>query len=308
MKPGCFQAGRHSVHQYCWRRPLLSLVALLSLVSWGDSLLQAQDAPAFFKQNCTSCHTIGGGRLTGPDLKDVTTRRDRQWLVQFLQSPKAVIDSGDPYATKLQQEARGVVMPNISGMNPQQAQALLDMITAESKLSRSQFAGLQVSDRPLTAQDVANGRLIFTGVRPLSGGGPACISCHSVRGLTLLGGGRLGPDLTRVYERLQGRKGLASWLSAPASPTMAPVFKAHAMQSEEILSLVALFEDSARKGGEADTTPVLNFFLLGLGGMVLGLVSLDLVWKKRFRGVRWSLVHKENGQNGNSHTDNRGER
>jgi mono/diheme cytochrome c family protein len=186
--------------------------------------------------------------------------------------------------------------------------ALLDMITAESKLPRSQFAGMQISDRPLTQQDVANGKLIFTGVRPLSAGGPACISCHSVRGLTLLGGGRLGPDLTRVYERLQGRKGLASWLSAPASPTMTPVFKAHAMQPEEILSLVALFEDSARKGGEADTTPVLNFFLLGLGGMVLGLVSLDLVWKKRFRGVRWSLVHKENGENGNSHTANRGER
>ena len=285
---------------------LLTLSMLLEFV--GSSLVQAQDAIAFFKQNCTSCHTIGGGRLTGPDLKDVTTRRDSQWLVQFLQSPKTMIDSGDPYALKLQQEARGVVMPNIAGMNPQHAQALLDMIAAESKLSRSQFAGLQISDRPLTGQDVAKGKLIFLGEQPLNAGGPACISCHTVRGLTLLGGGRLGPDLTRVYERLQGRKGLSSWLSAPASPTMAPVFKAHAMQPEEILSLVALFEDSARKGGEADTTPVLNFFLLGIGGMVLGLVSLDLVWKKRFRGVRWSLVHGENGQNEKSHAENRGER
>jgi len=274
----------------------------------GVSFVRAQDAAAFFKQNCTSCHTVGGGRLTGPDLKDVTTRKDSQWLVQFLQSPKAMIDSGDPYALKLQTEARGVVMPNISGINPQQAQALLDMIAAESKLSRSQFAGMQISDRPLTVQDVVKGKLLFLGEQPLSAGGPACISCHTVRGLTLLGGGRLGPDLTRVYERLQGRKGLSSWLSTPASPTMAPVFKTHAMQPEEILSLVALFEDSARKGGEADTTPVLNFFLLGVGGMVLGLASLDLVWKKRFRGVRWSLVHKENGHNGNGHTENRGER
>ncbi|MGE5056129.1 MAG: c-type cytochrome [Acidobacteriota bacterium] len=287
---------------------VLSASAFLVFVLTGAAPVQAQDAAAFFKQNCTSCHTIGGGRLTGPDLKDVTTRKDSQWLVQFLQSPKSMIDSGDPYALKLQTEARGVVMPSISGMNPQQAQALLDMIVAESKLSRSQFAGLQISDRPLTAQDVARGKLIFLGEQPLNAGGPACISCHTVRGLTLLGGGRLGPDLTRVYERLQGRKGLSSWLSTPASPTMAPVFKTHAMQPEEILSLVALFEDSARKGGEADTTPVLNFFLIGVGGMVLGLVSLDLVWKKRFRGVRWSLVHKENGQNRNGHTENRGER
>ena len=285
----------------------LLMLCVLVMLSMGTVAAQ-QDPSTFFKQNCTSCHTVGGGRLVGPDLKDVATRKDRQWLVQFLESPKAMIDSGDPYAVRLQQEARGVVMPNIVGMNPQQAAALLDMITAESKLPRSQFAGLQISDRPLTPQDVAKGKLIFIGQQPLSGGGPACISCHSIRGLTLLGGGRLGPDLTRVYERLQGRKGLVSWLSAPASPTMTPVFKDHAMQAEEILSLVALLEDSARKGGEADSTPVLNFFLLGLGGMVLGLVSLDLVWKKRFRGVRWSLVHKENGQDENGHTDHRGER
>lgn len=259
----------------------------------GSPASAQQDASAFFKQNCVSCHTIGGGRLTGPDLKDVASRRDRAWLVQFLQSPKAMIDSGDPYAAKLQQDARGVVMPNIAGMNPQQAQALLDLMAAEAKLPRSQFAGMQISDRPLTALDVEKGRSIFRGDTPLTGGGPACISCHTIKGLTLLGGGRLGPDLTRVFERLQGRKGLAAWLSSPASPTMAPVFKEHALQPEEVLLLIALFEDSAKKGGQDDTTSLLNFFLLGLGGMVVGLISLDALWKQRFRGVRRSLVHKE---------------
>jgi mono/diheme cytochrome c family protein len=272
----------------------IRILAFSLLVGMLSNVANAQqEASAFFKQNCTSCHTIGGGRLTGPDLKDLTARKDRAWFVQFLQSPKSMIESGDPYALKLQQEARGVVMPNIAGMNQQQAQALLDMITAESKLPRSQFAGMQISDRPLTAQDIAKGRLVFLGEQQLSGGGPACISCHTLKGLTLLGGGRLGPDLTRVYERLQGRKGLAAWLSSPASPTMSPVFKDHAIQPDEILSLVALFEDSAKRGGQDDTTSLLNFFLLGLGGMVLGLISLDTLWKKRFRGVRRSMVHKE---------------
>jgi mono/diheme cytochrome c family protein len=274
-------------------RNALVVAALSALLLCGSTITWAQDAAAFFKQNCTSCHTIGGGRLTGPDLKDVAARKDRTWLVQFLQSPKSMIDSGDPYAVKLQQEARGVVMPNIAGMNQQQAQALLDMISAESKLPRSQFAGIQISDRPLTSQDVTKGKQIFLGEQQLSGGGPACISCHTVKGLTLLGGGRLGPDLTRVYERLQGRKGLAAWLSSPASPTMSPVFKNHSIQPEEILSLVALFEDSAKKGGQDDTTSLLNFFLLGVGGMVLGLISLDTLWKTRFRGVRRGMVHRD---------------
>jgi mono/diheme cytochrome c family protein len=263
------------------------------VLSSSQVLLAQQPAGDYFRQNCMSCHTIGGGRLTGPDLKDVGQRKDRSWLAQWLQNPKALIDAGDPYAQKLLQESRGVVMPTVGGMNSATANALLDLIEAESKVPRSQFAGMQISDRPLTAQDVGKGRLIFLGEQPLSAGGPACISCHTIKGLTLLGGGRLGPDLTRVYERLQGRKGLAAWLSAPASPTMAPVFKGHAMQPEEVLSLVALFEDSARKGGQDDTTSLLNFFLLGVGGMVLGLFSLDALWKTRFRGVRRSMVHKD---------------
>ncbi len=202
MKSSCRRRSRGTgeTKPFLYSRIPLVIAALSALLFCGSAHAWGQDTAAFFKQNCTSCHTIGGGRLTGPDLKDVTSRRDHAWLVQFLQSPKAMIDSGDPYALKLQQEARGVVMPNIAGMNPQQAQELLDMVTAESKLPRSQFAGVQISDRPLTAQDVAKGKLVFLGEQRLSGGGPACMSCHTIKGLTLLGGGRLGPDLTRVYE------------------------------------------------------------------------------------------------------------
>ena len=92
---------------------------LLTLVLACHSLGKAQESAAFFRQNCTSCHTIGGGRLTGPDLKDVALRKDRGWLVRYLIDPKGMIDSGDPYAVNLLKENRGVVMPTIAGMtNP----------------------------------------------------------------------------------------------------------------------------------------------------------------------------------------------
>jgi len=250
----------------------------------------AQEAADFFRQNCISCHTVGGGRLTGPDLKNVTGRKEREWLIEFLQSPQAMLDKGDPYALKLQQEARGVVMPNINGMSKDRARALLGMLDAESKLPKSQFAGLQISDRPFTPYDISQGRAIFLGERGLVNGGPACISCHTVKGNGALGGGRLGPDLTRAYERLQGRKNMAAWLFAPATPTMSTVFKQHGPKPEEILALVAFFEDSARRGGQDDSVARLNFFLLGIGGAALGLVVMDAAWKRRFRSVRRALV------------------
>ncbi len=280
----------------CHSRSFTRALALVPCLALAPYAAHAQEAPDFFRQNCVSCHTIGGGRLTGPDLKNVTQRKDRQWLIEFLQGPQAMMDKGDPYALKLQQEARGVVMPTISGMSPARAQALLAMIDAESKLAKSQFAGLQISDRPFTAYDVAQGRAIFEGARRLANGGPACISCHTVRGVGALGGGRLAPDLTRVFERLQGRKNMSVWLFAPATPTMGTVFKLQALKPEEILPLVAFFEDAARRGGQDDSAARLNFFLLGLGGAAMALVAMDAAWKRRFRSVRRQLV--ENAKRG----------
>jgi cytochrome c2 len=250
----------------------------------------AQEAADFFRENCVSCHTVGGGRLTGPDLKNVTGRKEREWLIEFLVNPQATIDKGDPYALKLQQEARGVVMPAITGVTKERAAALLALLDAESKLPKSQFAGMQISDRPFTPFDVAQGRAIFRGERRLANSGPVCMACHTVKQAGALAGGRLGPDLTRVYERLQGRKNMAAWLFAPATPTMSAVFKKHTMKPEEILPLVAFFEDQARQGGQDDSAARLNFLLLGLGGAAVGLVLMDTAWKRRFRSVRRNLV------------------
>lgn len=251
---------------------------------------RAQEATDFFRENCTSCHTIGGGRLTGPDLKNVTQQKDRAWLVQFMQSPQAMMDKGDPYALKLKEEARDVVMPTINGMTPGRAELLLSMIEAESKLPKSQFSGLQISDRPFTPYDIALGKDLFTGHRRLANGGPPCISCHTLNGIGSFGGGRLGPDLSKAFERLQGRKAMGAWLFAPATPTMNSTFKKAALKPDEILPLLALFDNAARSGGEDDRTGLAGFFAVGFALAAVGLVLLGLIWKSRLRGVRQPLV------------------
>ena len=269
----------------------LAAAALVVLATAAS--VQAQTAPEFFRQNCASCHTIGGGRLSGPDLKGVTERRDRAWLTRFLPDPKAMIDGGDPTAATLFQEARGIVMPTLPTMTPARIDELLEFLAAEAKLPRSQFAGSAVSDRPFTAQDVAVGHALFVGSQRLKGGGPPCLSCHTVGSLGALGGGRLGPDLTLVFERLQGRKGVSAWLVAPATSTMQSVFQTAAMQPEEILSLTAFLDDAARQSRPADSVGQLNFFMLGLGGAIFVLVFADTVWRRRFRAVRRPLVRGE---------------
>ncbi len=102
--------------------------------------------------------------------------------------------------------------------------------------------------------------------------------------------------MTKVYERIGGRKPLAAWLVGPATTTMRPVFAPRPLQPEEILPLVAYFEQAAQQPGPDDGVAPLNFFLIGLGGAALGLVGFDALWRRRFRAVRRPLV--EGGEKG----------
>ena len=111
-------------------------------------ILPAQETADYFRQNCMSCHTIGGGRLTGPDLKNVHERADQDWLMRFIRNPRGMIESGDAYAQQIYEDSRRVMMPVVAGMNEDRARALLNLIVAESGLEESQFKGLQISDRP----------------------------------------------------------------------------------------------------------------------------------------------------------------
>ncbi len=260
------------------------LIALLSTVGF------AQDTPDYYRQNCMNCHTIGGGRLTGPDLKNVGQRRDAEWLISFMQNPKAVIDSGDPYALKLAEESRGVVMPIAPGMTRYRAEQIIKLLETESALPKSQFEGVRISSQPFTDHDRLTGRQYFTGTLRLKNGGAACISCHGMHDISALGGGRLGPDLTRVYERLKGRKSLSAWLMAPATETMQPIFRGHPLEAEEIHALAAYFESGA---AHAEVEPSLSrtaFLLSGLAMATAAIFALDLIWKERFQSVRRALV------------------
>jgi cytochrome c2 len=266
---------------------------VLVLVAVGVSGVEAQEASELFRQNCISCHTIGGGRLVGPDLKDVEQRQDRSWLVDFVFDPATKLARGDGYALELKDAAGGVVMPKIAGLTRKQAEGLLDLVAAESLLDQSQFAGLSLGDEPFSAFDIQRGEEYFAGTRPLLNGGPPCLSCHTIGELSGLRGGRLGPDLTRVYERLQGRTNLASWLQAPATEIMRPIYLSKSITSEEIELLVAFLEDTARNRAEDNYTARLILLLLGLGGAGFGFMLADGVWRNRFRGVRRALVRGE---------------
>jgi protein SCO1 len=108
--------------------------------------MSTQPGQALFKKICAPCHTIGVGDRVGPDLRDVTTRRDRAWLAAFIRNPAKLRALHDPAAMALVEKFPAVRMP-VLGLGEQDASDLVSFLEAEaSRLHQAQ------DQTPLAAQ------------------------------------------------------------------------------------------------------------------------------------------------------------
>jgi mono/diheme cytochrome c family protein len=73
----------------------------------------AETGQEIFLNNCAACHTIGKGKLVGPDLAGVTSRREKSWLIRQIKDPERLIAEKDPIAMQLLQEADNVPMVSL---------------------------------------------------------------------------------------------------------------------------------------------------------------------------------------------------
>ena len=65
-----------------------------------DQELAALGEGLFQSKGCVACHTIGKGRLTGPDLQGVTDRREYGWMTAMMMNPDSMVKA-DPVAKQL---------------------------------------------------------------------------------------------------------------------------------------------------------------------------------------------------------------
>ncbi|NIS08092.1 MAG: cytochrome c [Candidatus Dadabacteria bacterium] len=87
-----------------------------------DNSLVEKGKIVYDSNGCAACHTLGGGKLAGPDLLGVTKRREEQWLKKWLKSPDTMIFT-DPIAKEMLKEYF-VPMPNL-GLNDEQIEQLI---------------------------------------------------------------------------------------------------------------------------------------------------------------------------------------
>ncbi len=206
--------------------PIFVLVFILfSFCAW---VAQAEtvDKPAeYFFYRCAGCHTVGGGKLSGPDLITATKWEDPELKSAIKKMEKNVGPISEADLNGLVEFLKSL---NVSTRIARQKELV------EAKLRAS-----------LPPADFETGRRLFTGQKPLANGGPACYSCHLYKNA----GGSLGLNLTTIREKL-APVALQSAIENSSYKVMRAIYEKHPVTKEEALHLVEYLSNPEKVEGK----------------------------------------------------------
>lgn len=97
-----------------------------------DAAKAKAGSKVFAAKACTGCHTVGKGRLAGPDLAGLLERRSEDWVRTWLKDPSAMFET-DETAKALLKEYNNVKMPNMKLTEEQIDQVLHYIVEQGSK-------------------------------------------------------------------------------------------------------------------------------------------------------------------------------
>ncbi|MBT3983475.1 MAG: cytochrome c [Bacteriovoracaceae bacterium] len=241
------------------------------------------DPAQVFEKKCSSCHTVGGGDDVGPDLKGVSKRKDKAWLIRFIKESQAVIGEGDEYAIKLFNKYRKKKMPDQTYSDDEIADLLSFIENGGAGLAAAKKVKSALNAK---TWEIDRGEQLFVGTLAFEKGGPACLSCHSAGSAGFLGGGLLGPDLTHTYSSYND-KGVSKVLTRISFPIMDEVYRGKALTEDEVYQLKSFLFKSDREGEKISSLGYTKkFIFLGVVGLLLALGVVDLIWRDRRKKTR----------------------
>ncbi|WP_297098968.1 cytochrome c [Draconibacterium sp.] len=282
----------------------VSVTIYLVVLLFVFSNAVAQDGEKLFQQ-CRACHTIGGGKLLGPDLLDVSKRRDVSWIKNFIKSSQRMIKAGDPDAVALFEEFNKLPMMDYNFSDPE-LDALVKYIdsfsTNESEKENEEHA---LSDSTAAAQateylasiyteeNLIKGQELFEGKRAFKNGGPSCISCHHVNSDNAVQGGLLAADLTKSFSRNGGLAGIKGIIDHPPFPAMKNAYEEAVLTKDESVKIQVYLMHADKADVMVEAAPT-DFIKNGVKGMFILLVLIALVWfKRKKRSVNYQIMKRQ---------------
>ncbi len=268
----------------------LSYILLAFAIIYFSEFSYAQyQGESIFKKTCIACHTIGSGRLVGPDLKDITDRRSEEWIISFVKSSQSMIKSGDPDAVAIFNKYNQLVMLD-QNLTDAQIKDVMNYIKQQSSGSGQTTAlteevksssGMLIEDAG--ENEISLGRNLFLGEVRLKNGGAACISCHNVTGENLSAGGLLAMDLTNTYSRLNAPGVYSIMFSSPFA-VMNSAYNNNKITKDEAFYLIAFLKQADYMSPlQEPVNYQSSFILMGLIGAVILFCLYGGIWWNRKR-------------------------
>jgi mono/diheme cytochrome c family protein len=259
----------------------LIMVAFIGVFSSIN--VNAQNGELLFKQ-CAACHSIGGGRLVGPDLAGVLDRRTEDEIIRFVQNP-ADFD---------------VVKMAPQGLNPDEIKDILEYIVANSpKVKENETVVVQKEkveeEVIITEDDIVLGEQLFEGTLSFENGGPSCITCHNVDYEHMMQGGLLAKDLSKVYSRSGGMNGIKGILVGLPFPAMKSSYGNHPLNDQEIVQLQAFLKHTDENyiyQHHGDKKMFLFYF--ALTGFLTVITIIYFMWfDRKTKGVKEDIYKRQ---------------
>jgi len=271
---------------------LLAFALCFASVSW------AQSAADDF-QICAACHTIGGGRLIGPDLAGVADNRSEAWLIEFIQSSQKLIQSGDADAVALFEEYNGMIMPD-SSLSESRIKAMLGYIVEQESASTEPRVAATAPAQPApvpsqpSAELIEQGRELFQGTLQFAEGGPTCNACHDVHNESVVGGGSLARELTTAYSTMSP-EGVTAIITNAPFPVMQSAYAGQPITDQETAALVAfLWYVDEQHGNQERRDYGVELFSGGALGSALLFGVCGFLWRGRRKGsVNQSIFDRQ---------------
>ena len=256
-------------------KTILTLAGLFIFI-----LGNANEGQDLFKVTCVACHTIGKGKLVGPDLMNVTEKRSQEWLVAFIRSSSTMIKSGDTDAKAISEEYKGILMPD-NLYSDAQILSILAYIEQGGTGDAEQASVVVDILSETTSNNIESGAFLFSGEKRLANGGAACSSCHSVKDERIFSSGTFAKDLTETWDNM-GSSGVAAIIRSSPFPVMNMAYSKHGLNEEEIIDLTAYLKSvSEERYYQRSSDFSLTFAIFGILFFIMIIMATVILYYKR---------------------------
>lgn len=279
---------------------LLIIVFTFAAILLSEYSYPQSQGEIIYKRTCIACHTIGSGRLVGPDLKNVFNKRSEEWIISFVKSSQRMIKRRDPDAVILFNEYNKSIMPD-QNLTDDQIKDVMRYIKKQSSGS-GQTTALTEDIKSSTGMtideagenEVSAGRNLFLGKVRLTNGGPACMSCHNVTAENLIAGGLLAMDLTNTYSRLNA-PGVYSIMFSSPFPVMNAAYNNNKITKDEAFYLIAFLKHAdINSVNQQPVNYQSNFILMGLlGAAILFGIYGGIWWNRKRKPVNDKIFKRQ---------------